>query len=206
MNSGKLVWKVTSAGSKRSWGKMICRFTSTHVLLPHKTVGLRYDVYLLSTSVTMTSISTGKLHKYSTVHKENTSYSSSLWISKDKFYKTKGKSCSFVTLSFFEYVCNNIAYISYCTDFNIFLWLRKHIYGSHTKNFTKDGYHELNKMKAPASSLYIITIRTSDKRRQKKWYSQYQTLRTVKERVDKDNKRHKEREPVLFHLSWGVSH
>jgi len=31
-------------------------------------------------------------------------------------------------------------------------------------------------------------------------------LRIVKERVDKDNKKHKEREPFPFHLSRGVSH
>jgi len=63
--------------------KMICHITPRDVILPHKTVGLRYDVYLLSTSVTMTSISTGKFYKKSTVHKEDMLCSSNIWISKD---------------------------------------------------------------------------------------------------------------------------
>ena len=57
---------------------MICQITPRDVILPHRTVGLRYDVYLLSTSVTMTSISTGKFYKNSNVHKENMSCSSNL--------------------------------------------------------------------------------------------------------------------------------
>jgi hypothetical protein len=61
-------------------------------------------------------------------------------------------------------------------------------------------------MRAPTFAPFLYSQYGLPTREDKKKYAQYKTLRIVEERVDKDNKRHKERGTVPFHLSRGVSH